>query len=322
MISLNRRHMLAALGALCAPAFAQSFPSQPVRIVVGNAPGGGTDVAARILAQKLAQIWGQSVIVENKPGASGVIGADLVAKARPDGTTLLLSPQTSTAIAANVNSKLPYNVLRDFTSISVVASAPTLLVVGNSLPVRSFQEFTAYAKSSAQPLSYGSGGLGSTQHLAGEMLNLALGTKMTHIPYKGENPAIADLINGVLPAMFMTVSTAMPHIKAGNIRALAIASPARSAAVPEVPTIAESGIPGFEMAPWYGLLGPANLPPDVVRRIHADTVKVLAMPDVRDQFARLGFDLVGNTPEQATAYMRTEIDKYERLVKAANLKLE
>ncbi len=320
MTSTVRRLILATACALALPAIAQqAYPNRPVRLVVGNAPGGGTDVAARIVAQKLSTMWGQNVLVDNKPGASGVIGADFVAKAPADGYTLLLSPQTSTAIAANVNRQLPYNVMKDFTSITVVASVPTLIVVGSGMQAKTFAEFAAHAKANPSALSYGSGGNGSTQHLAGEMLNLSLGTKMQHVPYKGENLALTDLVGGQLPFMFMTMSTAMPHIQSGKLRALAIASLSRATTAPQIPTIADSGIPGFEMAPWYGLFGPAGLPRDVTAKIYADVIKVLAMADVKEQFQRQGFELGGMSPDESVTYMRSEISKYERLVKAANI---
>ena len=309
------------LYALRAQAQTAPWPGKPVRIVVNNAPGGGTDIAARILATKLTQMWGQSVYVDNKAGASGAIGADLVAKAAPDGYTLLLSPQTATAIASVLNPGLSYDVLKDFTSISVVCSVPTLLVATPGLPVRTFQEFSAYAKARPTELSFGSGGEGSTQHLAGEMLNVALGVKMQHIPYKGENPAIVDLVGGQLPVMFATLSTALPHIASGKVRGIALASLKRSTAAPDLPTIAESGLPGFEMAPWYGLFGPAGLPREQSARISADVARVLAQADVREQFAKLGFDLVGNTPDEAATYMRSEIAKYQGLVKAAHISI-
>ena len=317
-----KMHALLWAGLLLfvSPASAQpQYPDRPVRIVVGNAPGGGTDIAARLIAQKLSQNWGQSVIVENKPGASGTIGADLVAKAAPDGYTLLLSPQTSTAIAAATTRSLPYDVIKDFTPISVVGSVPTVLVAGPALPAGDFPAFVRYAKQHGQTLSFGSGGQASTQHLAGEMLNLALGTRMQHVPYKGENPGIVDVIGGQLPLMFVTLSTALPHLRTGKVRALGLASLSRSSAAPDIPTIAESGLPGFEMAPWYGLFAPAGLPPAVTARIHADLVKVLAQPDVKDQFARNGFELVGNTPAEAAAYLQSELAKYRQLVKDASI---
>jgi len=295
------------------------FPERPVRLIVGNAPGGGTDVAARLIAQKLSGMWPQPVIVESRPGASGMIGADQVAKASADGYTLLLSPQTSTAIAANMNRQLPYDVINDFTHLSVIASVPTVLVVGAASPFKSFEEFAAHAKAKPDALNFGSGGVGSTQHLAGEMLNLALGTKMQHVPYQGENPAVSDLLNGQLGAMFMTLSTAAPHIDSGRMRALAIASLERAKSAPDIPTIDESGIPGFEMSPWYGLFGPKGVPPEVAQKIYGSVQEVLWQPDVQEHFSRLGFVLLGTSPDEASAYMRDEIAKYARLVTAANI---
>jgi len=322
MLSFKKSLLVMRLGLLLlginVHAQAPSWPVKPVRIVVNNAPGGGTDIAARILATKLTQMWGQSVYVDNKAGASGAIGAELVVKSASDGYSLLLSPQTATAIASVLNPNLPYDVLKDLTSLSVVCSVPTLLLVNPSMPMRTFPEFNAYVKVHPTELSFGSGGEGSTQHLAGEMLNIALGVKMQHIPYKGENPGIIDLIGGQLPLMFATLSTALPHMNSGKVRGIAIASLKRSPATPDLPTIAESGLPGFEMAPWYGLFAPANLPRNIALRISADVAKVLAQPDVREQFAKQGFELVGNTPDEATAYMRSEIAKYQKLLKTSN----
>lgn len=310
--------LLASAGSL----HAQSYPSKSVRFIVGFAPGGSTDITARILAQKLGEMWGQTVVVDNRPGASGIIGAEAVAKAAPDGYTLLVSPQTSTATATSLYAKLPYDVLKDFAIVTVITSSPTLLVIHPSLPPKIFHEFIPFAKANYKSLSFGSGGLGSSPHLAGELLNLALDIKMTHIPYKGENPAVIDTIGGQLPLMFPTLPVAMPHVKAGKLRGLAVTSLRRSSIAAEYPTIAESGIPGFESAAWNGLYAPAALPKDVIARLNADVAKVLQIPEVQERLAQQGIDRVGNSPEQAAVYLRSEIVKWGKVIRSANLRVD
>src|SRR3954463_4289976 len=266
-----RKHLLPVLSLallLTGHAHAQTFPAKSVRIVVGFTPGGVTDVAARIMAQKLTELWGQTVVVDNRPGASGIIGAESVSKAPPDGYTLLIAPQTSTSVATTLYPKLPYDVVRDIPIITVVGSSPQLLVLHPSLPPRSFKEFISFAKANYKTLSFGSGGLGSTPHLAGELLNLSLGIKMVHIPYKGEKTAIADGLGGQLPLMFSSLPVSLPLSKAGKLRALAITSPHRSPLAPEYPTIAESGIPGFETATWVALHAPGGTSRELIARIN------------------------------------------------------
>jgi len=304
------------------PANAQSYPAKSVRIVVGFTPGGVTDVTARILAQKLTELWGQTVVVDNRPGASGIIGAEAVSKAPPDGYTLLVAPQTSTSVATTLYPKLPYDVVRDIPIITVLGSSPQLLVLHPSLPPRSFKEFMPFAKANFKTLSFGSGGLGSTPHLAGELLNLSLEIKMVHIPYKGENTAVADVLGGQLPLMFSSLPVSLPLSKSGKLRALAITSPQRSPLAPEYPTIAESGIPGFETATWVGLHAPANTPRDLIVRINGDIIKVLNQPDTRERLAQQGIDRVGNSPDEAAAYVKSEIIKWAKVIKAANVRID
>jgi tripartite-type tricarboxylate transporter receptor subunit TctC len=281
-----------------------------------------TDVAARIVAQKLTELWGQSVIVENRPGASGIIGAETVSKAAPDGNTLLVAPQTSTAVAVTLYPKLPYDAVRDIPIITVLGSSPQLLVLHPSLPPRSFKEFMAFAKVNYRTLSFGSGGLGSTPHLAGELLNLSLATKMVHIPYKGENTAVADVLGGQLPFMFSSLPVSLPLSRAGKLRALAITSPQRSVLAPDYPTIAESGIPGFETATWVGLHAPAGTTRELLTRINGDVVKVLNQPDVKEKLAQQGIDRVGNSPDEAAGYLKSEITKWAKVIKAANVRID
>ena len=301
---------------------AQTFPAKSVRIVVGFTPGGVTDVAARIIAQKLTEAWGQTVVVDNRPGASGIIGAETVAKAAPDGYTLLIAPQTSTSVATTLYPKLPYDVVRDIPAITVLGSSPQLLVVHPSLPPRTFKEFVPFAKANYKTLSFGSGGLGSTPHLEGELLNLSLNIKMVHIPYKGENTAAADVLGGQLPLMFSSLPVSLPLSKAGKLRALAITSLQRSPLAPDYPTIAESGIPDFEGATWVALHAPGGISKELLARINADVIKVLNLPDTRDRLGQQGIDRVGNSPDEAAAYLKSEIIKWARVIKAANVRID
>ncbi len=316
------RGLTAVLLSISAMAYAQSYPAKSVRIVVGFTPGGVTDVAARIIAQKLTELWGQSVIVENRPGASGIIGAETVSKSAPDGYTLLVAPQTSTSVAVTLYPKLPYDVVRDIPIITVLGSSPQLLVLHPSLPPRTFREFMAFARANYKTLSFGSGGLGSTPHLAGELLNVSLTTKMVHIPYKGENTAVADVLGGQLPLMFSSLPVSLPLSKAGKLRALAITSPQRSPLAPEYPTITESGIPEFETATWVGLHAPGGTSRELISRINGDVVRVLNYPDAKERLAQQGIDRVGNSPDEAAAYLKAEITKWAKVIKAANVRID
>jgi len=310
--------VLASLG-IAGSLYAQHYPSKPLRFVVGFAAGGASDIVARILAQKLGEVWDQTVVVDNRPGASGIIGADAVAKAAPDGYTLLVSPQTTTAIAPAMYAKLPYDVMRDLTVITVIGLTPMIFVVHPSLPTKTFKEFVPFAKANAQDLSFGSSSVGGTNHLAGELLNLSLNIKMTHVPYKGELAALTDLVGGRLSFMFPSLPAAIPLLKGGKVRGLAVSSLKRWPHAMEYPTVAESGIPEFETVSWNALYGPVALPRDVIARLYADVARVLQMSDVNARLVQQGIERVGNSPEQATAYLKSETVKWARVVKAANL---
>jgi len=301
---------------------AQTFPSKSVRIVVGFAPGGNTDVVARILAQRLGEMWGQTVIVDNRPGASGMIAGDIVAKAPADGHTLLVSPQTSLAVAPALYGKAPYDPARDFSAITLAGSSPLLMVVHPSFPPRTFAEFVALAKKGGAPLTFGSGGVGSSPHMAGELLSAALGIKMNHVPYKGENPALADTIGGQIPIMFGNLPVALPHVKTGKLRGLANTASTRSPLAPEIPTVAESGIKNYSIATWSAVLGPAGMPPDLVARIQRDVVRVVNQPENRDRLVNMGVDIIGNTPDEFGAFLRSEIVRYAKVIKDAGIKVE
>ena len=300
----------------------QAFPSRAARIVVGFAPGGATDVTARLLALELSKAWGQQVVVDNRPGASGMIGAEMVAKAAPDGYTLLISPQTSIVVAPLLIKKVAYDSIKDFATVAVVGSTPQLLVIHPSLPPKTFREFAAFVKANEKNLSFGSGGIGSTPHMAGELLNSSLGVRVTHVPYKGENPGVTDLLGGQIPYMFVNFPVAISHVQAGKLRAIAISSPQRSPLAPQFPTVAES-IPGFDTATWNGLYLPAATPRDVITRIHTDVIKVLNAPELKERMLKQGIDQSTlNTPEKHAAFVKAEFARWGKVIKDAGIKSE
>jgi tripartite-type tricarboxylate transporter receptor subunit TctC len=313
--------LLLALTAAAA-SVAQTYPAKPVRFLVGYAPGGATDINARIVALKLTEMWGQQVVVDNRPGASGTIAAELVAKAPPDGYMLLVAPQTSVVAAPLIFRKVNFDTMKDFASLSIVGSTPLLLVIHPSLPPKTFKEFTAFLKANASKLSYASGGIGSTPHFAAELLSLSLGVKLVHVPYKGENPAVADIIGGQIPLMFSNISAVLPFVKAGRVRALAITSPKRSPLAPEYPTVAESGFPDFDIATWSGLYAPSAIARDLGMRISADVAKAVRQPDVKERMANQGIDPVGSTPEEHLAYVKAEFVRIGRVAREANIRAD
>ncbi len=313
----------AVLALFCGGVAAQGYPLKPPRIVVGFAPGGNTDLVTRILAQKLGELWSQTVVVDNRPGASGMIAGEIVAKAAPDGYTLLLTPQTSIAVAPSLYGKAPYDPAKDFAPITLAGSSPLLMVVHPSFPPKSFAEFVALAKKgSAGALTFGSGGIGSSPHMAGELLSAALGIKMNHVPYKGENPALTDTIGGQIPIMFGNLPVALPYVQAGKLRALANTASTRSPLAPSIPTVAESGIKGYAIATWSAVLGPAGLPAELAARIQRDIVRVINQPETRDRLIGMGVDLIGNSPEEFGAFLRAEIPRYAKVIKDAGIKAE
>lgn len=313
--------LLIALTAAAA-SVAQPYPSKPVRFLVGYAPGGATDINARIVALKLTEMWGQQVVVDNRPGASGTIAAELTAKAAPDGYTLLVAPQTSVVAAPLIFRKVGFDTLKDFAALSIIGSTPLLLVVHPSLPPKTFKEFTSFMKSNASRLSYATGGIGSTPHFAAELLSISLGVKMVHVPYKGENPAVADIISGQIPLMFSNISAVLPFVKAGRVRALAITSPKRSPLAPGYPTVAESGFPDFDVATWAGLYAPAAINRELGARISGDIAKVIRMPDVKERMANQGIDPVGSTPDEHLAYVKSEFTRIGRVAREANIRAD
>ena len=305
-----------------ASAAAGSFPTRPVRFVVPFAPGGSTDTLARVLGGRLADALGQSVVVDNRAGANGDIGMQIVASAPPDGHTIVLGYIANLAIGPAVTAKMPYDPIRDFTPITHLANAPNILVVHPSVPAGNFKAFVAYVKANPRKVNFASASVASIGHLTGELLNGLASIDMVHIPDKGSGLAVGDLVGGLVQAMFSGMSSTLPHVKAGKLRALAVTSAKRSTAVPDVPTIAESGFPGFEATAWYGLLAPARTPRQAVARLHAETVKALAMPDVRQRLEGVGFELVGSTPEEFAAYIRSEIAKWAKVVQTSGVRLD
>ena len=311
--------VLAALMA-CAVA-AQPFPAKPVKIIVPSAPGDGSDILARAIAQKLTERWGQTVIVENRPGAGGVVGTEAAAKSPADGYTVIMGNAGSHAINQALYAKLPYDVVRDFAPITLVASAPNVFVVNPAVPANTVAEFLALAKKEPGKYAFASGGNGSSAHLNGEMLKAFAGVELTHVPYKGASPAITDVIAGQVQLMIGNLPPILPHIKSGKLRALGVTTATRFAATPDLPPIAET-VPGYESLAWFGLFAPAATPKELVNRWHADVVAVLALPDIRDRVVQLGFQAVGNTPEAYAALIRNDIAKWQRVVKVSGAKAD
>lgn len=303
-------------------AVAQEYPSRPIRMIVAYPPGGGTDIVGRLIAHKLSENLGQNVVVDNRGGATGNIGTELAARATPDGHTLLMGNVAPNAINVSLFNKLPYDPVKDFAPVSLVAVTPNILVVPPSLPVKTVKDLIALAKSKPGTLNFPSAGVGSSSHLAGEMLKTMAGIDMVHVPYKGGGPALVALLSGQVQLMFATLPAAMPHVKSGKLRPVAVTSGKRSLTLSDLPTIAESGIAGYEAATWYGLLAPARTPKPVVTRLHGEVVKILAVPGAREQLADQGFEPVGNTPQEFGAYIRAEIVKWGKVIRDAGIKPE
>jgi tripartite-type tricarboxylate transporter receptor subunit TctC len=308
---------------MVAPAIqAQTLPSGPVRILVGFAPGGGTDILARIVAQKLQTMWGITVLVENRAGATGVIAAEAVAKAAPDGNTLLMAHINSHAIAPALQPKLSYNPETDFVPLSLAGVTPNLLICNTQQAARTLPDIIAAAKARPGHLTFGSSGPASAQHLALELFKHRAKVFALHIPYRGSGPLITDLIGGQVQYSFETMTAATPHVKGGRVIAVAQTRPQRSKAYPDVPTVAEQGFPGFDATTWYGLVGPKGLPAAMARRMNEDITKALALPDVAERLASAGAEDGGGSPERFAEFMKAERTKYAALVKDAGIKID
>ena len=312
---------LAAL-AIAATAHGAVYPARPVRMIVAYPPGGGTDIVGRMVAQKLGEALGQSVVVENRGGASGNIGTELAARAAPDGYTILMGNVAPNAINVSLFKSLPFDPIADFAPVSLVASTPNILVVHPSVPVRTVREVVALARAKPGTLNFASAGVGSSSHLAGELFRTLAGAEIVHVPYKGAGPAMVDVLSGQVQLYFATMPAAMPHVKSGKLVAIAVTSAKRSPALPELPTIAESGVPGYEASTWYGLLGPAHTPGPVIARLHDASVKVLGEASLREKLVDQGFEPIGDTPEEFAAYIKSEIGKWGKVIREAGIKAE
>ena len=313
---------LVALLSTAGPAGAQQYPARPVRMLVGFPPGGGTDIVGRIVAQKLSESLGQQIIVENRGGATGMLAAELAAKAPPDGYTIMMCHIAAMSILPSLYQKMAYDSAKDFAPITLVAIGPNLLVVHPSVPARSVKELIALAKARPGQLQYASPGAGSVQHLSGELFKLQAKVDMLHVPYKGSGQSIVDLIAGHVHLDFDSVPPVLPHVRNGRLRALAVTSEKRFTILPDIPTVTEGGVPGFDMSTWWGLVAPAAVSKDIVARLQTETVKVLRQADVKEKIAFAGADTIGNTADQFGAFIRAETAKYARIVKDANIKID
>ena len=308
--------------AVAMPYANAEYPDKAVRFVVGFTPGGPSDIVARLLGQKLAEAWGQQVVIDNRAGAGGNIAAELVAKSAGDGYTLLLGNNSILATNAALYTKLNFDPVKDFAPVILVASQPNILVVHPSLPVKSVKELIALAKAKPGQLNYASSGSGAAAHLSGELFKAMAHVDLVHIPYKGAAPALNDVLAGQDQMMFATSLSVMPHIQSGRLRALAVTTAKRMNALPQLPTVAEAGVPGFEATTWHGIVVSAATPPALVSRINADAAKVLQLPDVRDRFAVLGAEIIGGTPDEFAAYIKKELPKWTKVVKESGARAD
>ena len=326
MMHVVRPHWAAlafACAVISAPVYGQAtYPSKPVRWVIPFPPGGGTDVISRTLAQKLTELWGQQVIADNRPGSGGTIGLAAAAKLPADGYNIVLGQLANVAIAPALYPKLPYDAVRDFTPVTLALTSPLILVVHPSVPAKNVKELIALARAKPDAITFGSPGNGTTGHLATEIIKGAGKVRMVHIPYKGAVPAFTGLLGGEIAVYMSSIQPALPMLKAGRVRALGVTSAKRIAALPDIPTIAETGLPGYEVTNWYGVMAPAGVPKDVLGKLHGDLVKVMKQPDVQQRFAAEGGDATPNTPEQFAAFIRNEIAKWGKAVRESGAKVD
>jgi tripartite-type tricarboxylate transporter receptor subunit TctC len=307
---------------LTACVYAQAYPAKPVRLIVPYPPGGGTDIFARTLGAKLGEAFGQQIVIENRPGAGGVIGAEVAAKAAPDGYTLLIGQASNFAINQHLMSRLPYDPVKDFAPVSLIAGSPNLLVVHPSLPVRTVKDLVALARARPGSINYASAGNGSPGHLAAEYFKKVAKIDMTHVPYKGAAPALMDVIAGHASLYLTSPIAAQPHVRSGRLRQVAVTSAQRFPPLPDVPTIAESGYPQIDVTSWWGLLVPAGVSKEIIARLHAETVKALNTAEMRERLAGQGANVMTNTPEQFAAYIKSEIAKWGRIVTESGARLD
>ena len=307
---------------LCTIVAAQSYPVKPVRFVIPYPPGGASDVTARILGAKLTDVWGQQVVIDNRPGANGIIALENVAKSAPDGYTILMANVGPNAINPVVYSKLPYDAIRDFAPVTLTTKVPQVIVANAYLPAKNIRELVALAKARPDQIVFASGGSGSSNHLAFEMFKSMAGVRMVHVAYKGDAPALSDAISGYVQLTMPTVIAATAHIRSGKLRALGVGTLTRVPALPDVPTIAEAGVPGYESESWGGVMARSGTPQPVIDRLHGDITRILKQADVREKLEALGGEIVGSTPSEFAAYLKAEIAKWDRVAKAANIRLD
>ncbi len=317
------RKLVAVAALMCASAatFAQDYPARPIRMILGFAPGGSTDLVARVVGQKMAEAWGQQVVIDNRPGANGMIGADLVAKANPDGYSLLLSSIGPMAINASLY-KMPYDIVTEFAPVTYTGNVTNLLVVHPSVVATNVKELIALAKAQPGKLTFGSSGTGGAPHMAVELFKILANVNIVHVPYKGGGPAMADLVGGQISGSFASMPSSIGFVRGGKLRALAVTAPKRSPAAPDVPTVSEAGIPGFSVLDWQGLFTTAKTPPAVVAKLNAEVVRILKLPDVIEKLAVAGVEIQTSTPKDWGDFVKAEIAKWAKVVKDAGIKLE
>jgi tripartite-type tricarboxylate transporter receptor subunit TctC len=313
---------LAAITVFHAGAAAQGYPSKPIRIVVAFAPGGGNDILSRVLAQKLTEAWGQQVLVENRPGASGILGTSAVANAEPDGHTLLMGFDGTLVINPLIFSKLPYDTFRDFAPITKVTDAPLIIVAHPNTPANSVGELISLAKARPGELNFASPGTGTTPHMAGELFKSLTNINIVHVSYKGGGQAVVDVLSGQVPLFFVAIPTVQAYVKQGRLKAIAVTTARRSSTLPDVPTVAESGVPGFNVAAWFGLAAPKSTPRPVVVRLQTEVARILTLADVKERLATLGLEPVGNTPEEFTAQIKADMETWSKVVATAGIKAD
>lgn len=320
MQNINRAWLVfAATIFVCPPIFAESYPVRPVRLIVPSTPGGSVDTLARTIGPKLTERWGQQIVIDNRSGAGGVIAGETLAKAPPDGYTLMLGTIASLATNVSLQKKLPYDPIKDFAPVTLVATQNLMLLVHPSVPVKSVKELVRLAKAQPGKLSFASAGNGTGSHLSGELFKQLAGVDMLHIPYKGVAPALLDVISGQVSMSFPSILTALQQVRAGRLRALAVTGSHRSVAAPELPTLQEAGIKGYESATWYGIVAPAGTPGDVIAKLNGEVVSILKLPDVNDRLSKEGADPVGNSPQEFGRFIQSEIEKWRKVIRAAGI---